>query len=168
MTPLTTTLPDDTFYILKLVIGRLLSTGSPAVVERTAAQLRDALERDYAGVLRRKMDDVYRTAGNSRNERESANAFIVRYLSSCVCEQTLIKLLKTLLNDLDVSASHMERLVKDMLASPALEQNFLLEERTTVSTSISSFSTLVPKFRSILRVSQRICLSSTKLLNIAG
>ncbi|KAI0029318.1 COG4 transport protein-domain-containing protein [Vararia minispora EC-137] len=133
LTPSTTTLPDDTFYILKLVLGRLLSTGAPGVIERTAAQLRDALERDYAGVLRRKMDDVYRTAGNTRNERETAISFI------------------TLLNDLDVSASHMERLVKDVLASPALEQNFLEEERAGVSASISSFSTLVPKFRSILR-----------------
>jgi hypothetical protein len=46
----------------------------------------------------------------------------------------------------------MERLVKDVLVSPALEQNFLEEERPAVSASISSLSNLVPKFRSILRV----------------
>ena len=74
--PATTTTPDDVFYILKVVIGRLLSTGAPQVVERTAAQLRDAVERDYAGVLKRKMDEVYRNAGAGR-ERETSVTFIV-------------------------------------------------------------------------------------------
>ncbi|KAI0317766.1 COG4-domain-containing protein [Amylostereum chailletii] len=130
--PATTTTPDDAFYILKVVIGRLLSTGAPQVVERTAAILRDAVERDYAGVLKRKMDDVYRTAGAGR-ERETGVAFI------------------TLLNDLDLSASHMERLIKDVLSAPTISQGFLADEQASVTASVSSFTTLVPKFRSILR-----------------
>ncbi|KAI0262967.1 COG4-domain-containing protein [Gloeopeniophorella convolvens] len=135
--PVTTTTPDDAFYIFKVVLSRLLSTGSPRVVERTAASLRNAIESDYAGTIRRKMDDVYRNAGVGRGEkveRESRSAFII------------------LLNDLDVSASHMERLVKDLAAAPVIPQSFLAEEIAAAQTSISSFSNLVPKFRSILRV----------------
>ncbi|KAI0060834.1 COG4-domain-containing protein [Artomyces pyxidatus] len=134
--PATTTTPDDAFYIFKLVLSRLLSTGAPKVVERTSSALRNIMENDYAGVIRRKMDDVYRMAGAGRGEkteRESRQAFII------------------LLNDLDVSASHMERLVKDLLASPVIQQSFLEEEAASARASISSFSTLVPKFRSILR-----------------
>lgn len=79
--PATTTTPDDAFYILKVVLSRLLSTGAPRVVERTAAALRSVIENDYAGAIRRKMDDVYRNAGVGRGEkveRESRAAFIVR------------------------------------------------------------------------------------------
>ena len=39
------------------------------------------IENDYAGTIRRKMDDVYRNAGVGRGEkveRESRAAFIVR------------------------------------------------------------------------------------------
>ncbi len=59
----TTTTPDDVFYILKVVLLRLLSTGSLNVTDRMIEKLRDILEKDHAGVLKRKMDDVYRTAG---------------------------------------------------------------------------------------------------------
>ena len=83
--PITTTTPDDAFYILKSVTTRLLTTGSLSAVEKTLQQLREVIDRDYAGVLRRKMDDVYRTAGTTRSERETAGAFIVcvthRFLS---------------------------------------------------------------------------------------
>lgn len=134
--PVTSTRPDDAFYIIKVILARLLSTGAAPVVERTAAALRDVVERDYAGVLRHKMDEVYRSAGAVRGdkaERESRVAFI------------------TLLNDLDISASHMERLVRDLLASPTITQNFLSSEVDLATNSISSLTTLVPKFRSILR-----------------
>ncbi len=76
-----TTTPDDAFYIFKVVLSRLLSTGSPRVVERTSGALRSVIENDYAGTIRRKMDDVYRNAGVGRGEkieRESRAAFIVR------------------------------------------------------------------------------------------
>jgi COG4 transport protein len=79
--PVTTTTPDDAFYIFKVVLSRLLSTGAPKVVERTGAALRSVIESDYAGTIRRKMDDVYRNPGAGRGEkveRESRAAFIVR------------------------------------------------------------------------------------------
>ncbi|KAI0303459.1 COG4-domain-containing protein [Multifurca ochricompacta] len=135
--PITTTTPDDAFYIFKVVLSRLLSTGAPRIVERTAAALRSVIENDYAGTIRRKMDDVYRNAGVGRGEkaeRESRAAFII------------------LLNDLDVSALHMDRLIKDLLAAPMIPQSFPVDEVEAARTSISSFSSVVPKFQSILRV----------------
>lgn len=85
---MTTTRPDDAFYIIKVILARLLSTGAAPVVERTAAALRDVIERDYAGVLRHRMDEVYRSAGAVRGdkaERESRVAFIVRVPVSLLC-----------------------------------------------------------------------------------
>jgi hypothetical protein len=81
--PTTTTTPDDVFYLLKVVISRLLSTGSVHAVEKTLEHFRDVVDRDYAGVIKKKLDDVYRTAGSSsvgrgeKVERENRFAFIV-------------------------------------------------------------------------------------------
>ena len=59
--PPTSSAPDDVFYILKNILSRLLSTGSLKTVERTLERLRDIIDRDYIGVVKRKLDDVYRT-----------------------------------------------------------------------------------------------------------
>ncbi|KAH9048069.1 COG4-domain-containing protein, partial [Lactarius hengduanensis] len=133
--PTMTTTPDDAFYIFKVVLSRLLSTGAARVVERTSGALRSVIENDYAGTIRRKMDDVYRNAGVGRGEK------IERESRCCI-----------LLNDLDVSASHMDRLVKDLLAAGVIPQSFSAEEVDAARASISSFSNIVPKFQSILRV----------------
>lgn len=80
----TTTTPDDVFYILKVVLLRLSSTGSLNAVERMTEQLRDILEKDYAVVLKKKMDEVYRSAGTTgqlvrgeKADRENRLAFAV-------------------------------------------------------------------------------------------
>jgi hypothetical protein len=46
----------------------------------------------------------------------------------------------------------MDRLVKDLLGAPVIPQSFSAEEVDAARTSISSFSSIVPKFQSILRV----------------
>ncbi len=53
-------------------------------VDRTLQQLREVMERDYVGVIKKKLDDVYRVAGaggtgkGDKVERENRLAFIVR------------------------------------------------------------------------------------------
>ncbi|KAI0781305.1 COG4-domain-containing protein [Trametes elegans] len=135
--PATTTTPDDTFYILKAVLSRMLSSASVPTVQRTSEQLRDVLDRDYARVIKQKLDSVYKGSApgvrGDKAERENRQTFII------------------LLNDLDVSSSHMERLVKDLSQSALVPQHFLDSEVDTVRASLNSFMTLVPKFRSTLR-----------------
>ena len=81
-TPVSTTTPDDAFYILKAILNRLLSCGSLAAVQRTSELLRDVMDKEYIGVIKRKLDDVYRTAGpagtrGEKAERENRLAFLV-------------------------------------------------------------------------------------------
>lgn len=136
-----TTTPDDAFYFLKVVLTRMLSTGSTMAVEKTSEFLQSVMDKDYAGIIKKKLDDVYRTGGVSgtggvrgeKAERELRQSFII------------------LLNDLDVSSTHMERLIRDFLGSQTISQNFLEFEVPTVRESLSSFTSLVPKFRSTLR-----------------
>ena len=72
------------FYILKSIATRLLTTGSLGGVERTLHQLRDIIDRDYIGILKRKLDDVYKPSGPppsnirpDRVERDNRATFIV-------------------------------------------------------------------------------------------
>lgn len=80
---MTTTAPDDIFYILKSVVARLLTTGSVTCTVKMVEQLRDIVERDYVAVYKRKLDDVYRNpmgpsvARSDKGERESRMSFIV-------------------------------------------------------------------------------------------
>ncbi|KAG9318365.1 hypothetical protein JVU11DRAFT_455 [Chiua virens] len=131
-TPATTTTPDDVFYILKTVYTRLLSTGSLAALEQTTDLLKDVLDHDFAGSIKKKLDDVYRVGSGTRtekSEKESRTAFLV------------------LLNDLDLSSSHMERLVKDLLSQPAITQLFLDLEQPRIRTIVSSLLASTTRFK---------------------
>ncbi|KAJ7098169.1 COG4 transport protein-domain-containing protein [Mycena belliarum] len=138
--PVTTTTPDDVFYILKIVLSRLLSTGSVKTVEQMFEQLRDIIEKGYISVIKKKLDDVYRISGSSgpnargeKAERENRTSFII------------------LLNDLDLSSSHLERLTRDLAMNPTINQHFLGIQQPIVKNHIAGFSSLVAKFRSALR-----------------
>ncbi|KAJ6611757.1 COG4 transport protein-domain-containing protein [Mycena sp. CBHHK59/15] len=139
-TPVTTTTPDDVFYILKIVLSRLLSTGSVKTVEQMVEQLRDVMDKDYIGVIKKKLDDVYRTSGSSgpnargeKAERENRAAFII------------------LLNDLDISSSHLERLTRDLASNPTINQHFHDVQQSIVKNHMAAFANLVSRFRSALR-----------------
>ena len=134
--PITTTTPDDVFYILKTVYNRILSTGSDITVTRMTNLLKDIIDKDYSGGIKSKLDEVYRSSGSTisstrsdMSELGSRNMFVM------------------LLNDLDVSCSHMERLVKDMGDHPSLSQLFLKMEVEGVKKAIMSLNTMIPKFR---------------------
>lgn len=139
--PPTTTTPDDVFYILKTVISRLLSTGSLSGVESTFEQLRDVMERDYIAIIKKKLDDVYRVSGSSgshiraeRAEKENRITFII------------------MLNDLDISSSHLERLMADLSGAQAITQHFIDEEQPLVKGYLTTFASVATKLRSTLRV----------------
>jgi hypothetical protein len=157
-TPVITTTPDDVFYILKLVISRMLSTGSVFVVRRTLEQLREVVEKDYIVIIKKKLDDVYRNAAtpgsNARAdkvERENRMSFIVR--TRCLPGDHELTCEQILLNDLDISASHLDRLTRDMTEGTIISQNFTEIEGDMAKTQIIAFQSLAGKFRSTLRVS---------------
>lgn len=136
--PPITTAPDDAFYILKTVYTRLLSAGSLKILEYATDLLRDVMERDYAGGIKRKLDDVYRNAGGTpvrsdKTERECRTSFVI------------------LLNDLDVSLSHMDRLTKDLLTQPTASQLYLDVEQQSVRSSMARLSGATTKFRTTLK-----------------
>lgn len=80
---------DDTFYILKKTLYRLLSTSNIDVVVSMAKEIRSAIERDVAEVWRRRLDGAFKDVGagggvgrareeeKERREREAKAVFIV-------------------------------------------------------------------------------------------
>jgi conserved oligomeric Golgi complex subunit 4 len=78
------TTPDDVFYIFKAVLTRAVSTGSLDALQTAAATASTILERDFAGILRAKLDDVYAGKVNpsalpkgEKSERENRTTFMV-------------------------------------------------------------------------------------------
>ena len=82
--PPTTTTPDDVFFLLQNVLTRLISTASFETVKMAVELTRNVMEKDYAAIIRRKLDDVYRGSahgGGQRNEKNERESFIVRIAS---------------------------------------------------------------------------------------
>jgi len=61
--------------------------------------------------------------------------------------------IQAILNDLDVSSSHLERLSKDLAGNSNISQHFLESEQVKVKEAMLSLSALTPRFRSLTRVS---------------
>lgn len=61
-----------------------------------------------------------------------------------------------LLNDLDISASHLERLTRDLIESTLIPQNFTDAEGEEAKSHISAFQSLAGRFRTTLRVSETV------------
>lgn len=76
------TVPDDVFYVLKLILTRMLSAGNPNFVQTGLSSFRSILEQYYIEKYKNKLDGAYiqDTHGvrGEKLERESRQIFIVR------------------------------------------------------------------------------------------
>lgn len=67
--------PDDVFYLLKLVLYRLVHSGSLPTLERMVKKVEEIVEEGYLGGVKRKMDGVYagvRSAGLADSKSSSS------------------------------------------------------------------------------------------------
>lgn len=78
---------DDTFYLFKLVLSRLLSCGSLSTLKNMRRKIAEVIEKDYTDVIRRKMDNVHSLAGGGdrtereRREKDQREAFSVSFFT---------------------------------------------------------------------------------------
>ncbi|OWZ50483.1 hypothetical protein J010_06383 [Cryptococcus neoformans] len=128
---------DDTFYLLKLVLSRLLSCGSLSTLKNMRRKIAEVIEKDYTDVIRRKMDNVHSLAGGGdRTERERR-------------EKDQREAFSIYLNDLDVSANYMERLIDETLQR--LPQVFIEPEMIKVQDELEGFKDIGNRFRSVCK-----------------
>ena len=82
--PVVSSALDDTFYILKKIISRILSTSNVHTLDAMCKAIRTILERDFAQALRRRMEGTFanlsqgRTEEKDRKERDARSTYIVR------------------------------------------------------------------------------------------
>ncbi|KAK2460519.1 hypothetical protein APHAL10511_006989 [Amanita phalloides] len=132
-----TTIPDDVFYVLKVVMKRLLSMGTVSGTRKTLEGLRETMDREYVGVFRKRLDESIGHLAVSRtdkNDRESRFSLLV------------------ILNDLDVSDSYLQSLVDDAIEDPATYKYFDTGDQMTIKQCIGSFLTVKTRVQSTLRV----------------
>ena len=128
---------DDTFYLLKLVLNRVLSCGSLSTLRAMRQKITEVLERDYISIIRKKMDGVYllppvQSSEREKREKEQKSAFIIW------------------LNDIDTSAEYVERLIEEMKGG--LPQIFMEKEEGEVLEELNLFGELAGRFRVSCRV----------------
>ncbi|CAE6480586.1 unnamed protein product [Rhizoctonia solani] len=122
----TSTTPDDAFFILHLTVSRALSSGSVVCIKKTVKNVREVVERDLVGVIRRRMEDCWRapTAGKKGAGEDRVAVFV------------------TYLNDLSMCAHHTERLAQDLSMSSSLAQGFLEDEVEEARSIVAGLSDL--------------------------
>jgi hypothetical protein len=180
--PYISSMVDDTFYLLKLVLSRLLSAGALSTHADMRQSLTLIIERDYVGVLQKKMEAVYvggstgislvkhKDAEKEKREKELSTSYSVSGFGlSATLEPGAYDEMRTqvLLNDLDISAHYMERLIEDMTSSNAVGQSFLDNEYEAVRLELTKFTDLSTRMRNIVKVRTFARLSSFGyLLNV--
>ncbi|GAA96628.1 hypothetical protein E5Q_03298 [Mixia osmundae IAM 14324] len=136
---------DDTFYILKKVIGRALSMGSATALAAIAKSMRNILDNDFAEILARRTENQlslvppystgYRPRDEERDKRErDAQIQAIVYL-----------------NDLDQAGEYLGRIIDEMLerqGPESLQQSFfVVSEFEQASDALLSIKSTDERFR---------------------
>ncbi|EST08992.1 Conserved oligomeric Golgi complex, subunit 4 [Kalmanozyma brasiliensis GHG001] len=140
--PYTSSILDDAFYVIRIVLARIMSTSSLATLTEMTRVVKTIVEEDYIEVIVRKMETLWRTISGSMTvdgprkdaaSREMRTVFI------------------TYLNVLDVSSTYMSRVLLEVGHESSLARLFEPSEQDEASACVQSLSSLVQRFRSSLR-----------------
>lgn len=148
--PPTTSCVDDTFYILKKTIYRVISTSSILTLNHMTFNMSQLLEADYGNVLVKRLENVYQVYPTVPGGRGNNSEAEKRRRDK---EQSLSYM--TLLNDLDISSEYIHRLVDEIMHSRQLESNFFIgEDLEQAQEAVKGLSTLSSQFGRSLSVSK--------------
>jgi len=108
------------------------------------------VENDYLGVIKKKMESVYsvpigaqdRGIEKERREKEQRQAFIVSHITVSMVPRSSRQIY---LNDLDISADYMDRLIEETLMH--LPQVFIEREIGLVKEELTKLNDLSDRFR---------------------
>ena len=152
--PVTSSMPDDLFFVVRTVLTRTLSTSSVSVVERIVDDVLALLDTEYADVVVLRVDSCRRTLNVPR---------LVEGPRRIAAAREVKMTMAVYLNVLDVSAAYMERMLQDLQDRAFLAQYYseqpagddadvsATSELATVQDTLSRLGTLVPKLRSALQ-----------------
>jgi conserved oligomeric Golgi complex subunit 4 len=163
---------DDTFYILKKTLYRLLSTSNIETVVALSSQVRATVESGVVEVWRRRLEGAFVGVGTGgaglggrakeeekeRKEREAKGVFMVRSRLGGLTPRTVAHLLsltsQIYLNNLDTASGYTIRLIDELLGGEALQQAFFLEaELEQAKIAMLGVRGVEERFRGVCKVS---------------
>jgi len=138
--PLLSSSLDDTFFILKKVLLRLVTTSALQTHKRMCTEISIIMERDFSEVLRKRMDSVWTTiaattqAARAKEEATARQGFIIYA------------------NDLDTAAEYIVRVVEEISESGTLGQSYFLNsEYEQAKQALENMKHLQERFRGSLK-----------------
>lgn len=140
--PLMSSLLDDMFYIVRMVVARIISTANMNVLSSMCRNIRYIVDEDFAQALVRKMDSVWKSSSQSMNvegprkdaaSREIRSTFVVY------------------LNVLAMSGEYMTRIITSLSSEQSLSQHFVAKDLPLAISTIQGLSILIPRIRNAVR-----------------
>ena len=140
--PLSSSLLDDIFYLVRMVIARTISTSSMDVLSSMARNVRYIVDEDFVQALVRRMDSVWKSSSTSMTvegprkdaaSREMRSTFVVY------------------LNVLATSAEHMSRIINELSSDSSLAPHYVESELPLAASTVQGLSVLVPRIRNAVR-----------------
>lgn len=88
--PVVSSVLDDTFFLLKKIIGRIVSSGNVSVLVTMSKSIRVIMERDFAQVLKKRMESVFALLGSNQGradekEKREREARLIYTVSCRLC-----------------------------------------------------------------------------------
>ncbi|KDE05958.1 hypothetical protein MVLG_03644 [Microbotryum lychnidis-dioicae p1A1 Lamole] len=154
---------DDTFYILKKTLYRLLSTNHVETVVGMAKEIRTIVDRDVGEVWKYKMDGAFKEFNFSSSAMAVGNVIVggvhvnvpggrAREEEKERKEAAARSAFITYLNNLDTASEYTLRMIDEMLAGEALQSSFFVEaELERAKVAFLGVRSLEERFKSILR-----------------
>ncbi|SCZ99139.1 BZ3500_MvSof-1268-A1-R1_Chr3-1g05834 [Microbotryum saponariae] len=154
---------DDTFYILKKTLYRLLSTNHIETVVGMAKEIRTIVDRDVGEVWKYKMDGAFKEVNSSSSAMAVGNVIVggvhvnvpggrAREEEKERKEAAARSMFITYLNNLDTASEYTLRMIDEMLAGEALQSSFFVEaELERAKVAFLGVRSLEERFKSILR-----------------
>ncbi|CAO1615642.1 unnamed protein product [Sympodiomycopsis kandeliae] len=139
--PWTSSVLDDSFFLLRAALSRLLSTSHIPTLNNTLKAIRNIADEDYIQVLVRRMEMTWRNVGGALSGPDGPRKEIATR------EMRLSFVLYT--NILSTSSRYSARILGDLSSEQNLSQYFFTEtELKTVTDLLSGLSVLPSRSRS--------------------
>ncbi|EPQ26441.1 uncharacterized protein PFL1_06089 [Pseudozyma flocculosa PF-1] len=140
--PYTSSILDDAFYVLRTVLGRVLSTASLRTVSAMFRTVRSVVEEDFIEAIVRKMENTWRSVSGSMAVDGPRKEAATREMRTVFV---------TYLNVLDISAQYMDRVLGDVGNEQSLARIYGGDELEQTLAIVHSLGSLVNRLKSGLR-----------------
>ncbi|GAA5921563.1 hypothetical protein JCM3775_003107 [Rhodotorula graminis] len=162
-TPYLSSSLDDTFYIVKKTLHRIVSTANVANLVAMCKELRVVLERDVAEVWKARIEGAFKDLAANAQSQTALGGIAVTGMAAQLGgrareeeretrEREARNVYIVYLNDLDTAASYTSRLLAELASSDALGSAFFLfSELDRARTALTLVRSSEDKFRGVLK-----------------